>query len=115
MAELRISQDKELLDLDLIVDFLSTAYWSKGRTRSMIKTTIEHSICFGMYLEDRQIGFARTVTDHVVFAYLMDVFILSEYRGNGYGSQLMDHIINNSELNGIQNWMLATSDAHGLY
>ncbi len=115
MEKITINQDKQSLDLDTIAGFLSTAYWSEGRTRSMIKTTIDNSICFGMYADGKQIGFARVVSDHVVFAYLMDVFILPEYRGNGYGYKLMDHIINKSELKAVQNWMLATSDAHELY
>lgn len=115
MAKITICKDKQKLDIDMIFDFLSSAYWSKGRTKSMIKTTIENSHCFGVYQEEKQIGFARVVSDSIVFGYIMDVFILSEYRGEGHGVTLMDYILNDSELNAVQNWMLATSDAHGLY
>ncbi len=115
MAEITISQDKQKLDIDMVFDFLSTAYWSKGRTKSMINTTIKNSICFGVYYENAQIGFARVITDKVVFAYIMDLFILSAYRGNGYGYTLTDHILNVQELKNVQKWLLATSDAHGLY
>ena len=115
MSDILISQDKSKLNLDVIFGFLQTAYWSIGRTRTMVKETIENSICFGVYKDDKQIGFARIISDNVVFAYLMDVFILPEHRGNGYGCAMLDHILNSPDLKHVQKWLLATSDAHGLY
>lgn len=115
MSTIRISQSKEELDVDMIHTFLQTTYWAEGRTRSAVETTIKNSICFGAYLDDQQIGFARVVSDHTIFAYMMDVFILPTHRGNGYGVALVNHIMTNSGLNEIQNWMLATDTAHGLY
>lgn len=115
MTEITISQDKQKLDFDVIYTFLSAAYWSEGRSRSMVRTTIKNSICFGVYSGNNQIGFARVVSDESVFAYLMDVFILSDYQGKGYGTKLMAHILNDPKLKSVQNWLLATSDAHGLY
>jgi len=113
--EIEIDQDKERLDINMISKFLSTAYWSKGRTKSMIRKSIEYSTCFGVYHQSRQIGFARVVSDKVVYAYLMDVFILPEYRKRGFGIELIGHILNNPQLKDVQNWMLGTSNAHRLY
>ena len=115
MSNIIISQDKEKLDLEVIYCFLSTAYWSKDRSKSMIRKTIESSICFGVYRDGKQVGFARVVSDHSVFAYIMDVFILPEYQGRGYGSTLMKYILNDPELKPVQNWLLATSNAQKLY
>ncbi|WP_404803550.1 GNAT family N-acetyltransferase [Marixanthotalea marina] len=72
-------------------------------------------MCFGVYLEDKQIGFARVATDYTVFAYLMDVFILPEHQGNGYSKQLIKFIIEEPQLQTCTTWMLKTLDAHGLY
>ena len=69
--------------------FLTETYWAKGRTIDEVKKTIENCLCFGVYLEEKQIGFARVCTDYTIFAYLMDVFILPEFRGKGYSKQLM--------------------------
>ena len=110
-----ISTDKDKLDIPLIHSFLTNAYWAKGRTFQQVKTSIENSICFGVYKNNAQIGFARLITDKVVFAYIMDVFIIKEERGNGYSIMLMKEILNHSELNEIKTWFLATIDAHGLY
>lgn len=113
--KITIDQDKDRLDIDMIHEFLQSAYWAQGRTLTEVKRSIINSICFGVYIREKQIGFARVVSDFTIFGYIMDVFILKEYRGKGYGMILMNHIVNESTLHGVQNWMLATSDAHGLY
>lgn len=110
-----ISSNKEKLDIDFIHEFLTRSYWATGRTKEQVKTTIEHSVCFGIYLEEKQIGFARVLTDYAVFGYLMDVFITEEQRGNGYSKRLMKAIMEHPDLQNISRWMLATSDAHKLY
>ena len=99
----------------MIHEFLTYTYWAKGRTLEEVKTSIEHCLCYGVYLNNKQIGFGRVVTDYVVFAYLMDVFILSEYRGKGYSKQLMKTINEAPKLQSCKVWMLKTSDAHKLY
>ncbi|WP_304197658.1 GNAT family N-acetyltransferase [Flavobacterium alvei] len=110
-----VSTDKAKLDVPFIQNFLKNIYWATGRTIDEVQTTIDSSFCFGIYLNDKQIGFARVVTDYVVFAYLMDVFIDKEYRGNGYSSILIEAMMNESELKQVKIWRLATSDAHFLY
>ncbi len=110
-----ISTDKSKLQIEVIQGFLTTTYWANGRTIDEVKKTIEHCLCFGVYFEDKQIGFARIATDYTVFAYLMDVFILPNYRGKGYSKQLMKAIHEEPQLKACKVWMLKTSDAHGLY
>lgn len=110
-----ISTDKNKLDVAFIQNFLKDIYWAAGRTIEEVQTTIEHSFCFGIYLDDQQIGFARVITDYVVFAYLMDVFIDEKHRGNGYSSLLIDAMIKEPQLKNIKIWRLATTDAHFLY
>ncbi|GFZ81866.1 N-acetyltransferase [Aquaticitalea lipolytica] len=110
-----ISTDKEKLQIYVIHQFLTETYWAKGRTLEEVKKTIEHCLCFGMYLDGKQIGFARLATDYTVFAYLMDVFVLPEYRGKGYSKQLMKAINEEPQLQSCKVWMLKTSDAHKLY
>jgi len=110
-----ISTDKSKLQMEVIHKFLTKAYWAKGRTIEEVKKSIEHCLCFGAYLDEKQIGFARIATDFTVFAYILDVFILPEYQGNGYSKQLMKAINEEPQLKSCKVWMLKTSDAHGLY
>ncbi|GAA0711943.1 GNAT family N-acetyltransferase [Aquimarina litoralis] len=110
-----ISTDNSKLNIDFIHQFLTKAYWAKGRTKEEVKNSIEHCLNFGVYLNGEQIGFARLLKDYTVFAYLMDVFIIENYRGNGYSKQLIKTIVEHSELQKVHRWMLATKDAHGLY
>jgi len=117
MSVYKISTDKDKLDLSVIHDFLSNrSYWAIGRSFETVKRSIENSICFGVYNNsDKLVGFARVLTDYAVFAYIMDVFILEDYRRQGLGKQLMSEIMQLSDLHGLQRFMLATNDAHELY
>jgi len=115
VKDVLISTDKKELDLSYIYAYLSHSYWAKDRTKQNMVLSINNSICFGVYLKQKQIGFARLVTDYAVFAYLMDVFIDDAYKGKGYGSILLDHILDLPEFRKVENWKLATLDAHDFY
>ena len=110
-----VSTDKKKLNVPFIQNFLKDIYWAAGRTIDEVQTTIDSSVCFGIYFNDAQIGFARVITDYVVFAYLMDVFIAEEHRGKGYSSVLISAMMNEPVLKDVKIWRLATSDAHFLY
>ena len=114
--KVNISTDKTKLDIQLIHDFLiHDSYWAKDRTLETVVKSVDNSLCFGVYLEDNQIGFARVVTDFAVFAWIMDVFILEKHRGKGYGKELMKSIVTHESLQSLKRWGLGTDDAHGLY
>jgi len=115
MNEIIISDDKSKLDVELIHKFLTNSYWAQGRTIEEVKTSIEHSICFGVFKDNTQIGFARVITDRLVFAYLMDVFILEEHRGKGFSKFLIKTILEDNRFRYVKKWLLATKDAHSLY
>src|SRR5574342_474258 len=110
-----ISTDLSKLDVDAIADMLTRAYWAQGRTSEVITRYIQHSLTFGLYDGDRQIGLARVVSDYTTFAWLCDVFIHEDYRGGGLGKWLMETIQTHPDLQGLRRWLLATRDAHGLY
>ncbi|WP_136666658.1 GNAT family N-acetyltransferase [Flavobacterium sp. H122] len=111
-----ISTDKSKLDLDSIHDFLSTkAYWSLNIPKEKVHTAIQNSLCFGVYQNEKQIGFARVITDFSTIAYLGDVYILEEYRGQGLSKWLIETIMNYENLQGLRRWILLTGDAHELY
>lgn len=112
-----ISTDKFKLDVDVIFNYLSNhSYWAMGRTKETIEISIVNSLCFGVYnSENKQVGFARVVTDYAVFAWLMDVFILPSCQGKGLGKLLMSEIMSHKDLQALKRWGLGTNDAHGLY
>ncbi len=111
----RISTDKHLLDVDVVHAFLQRSYWATGIDRLTVERSIEHALCFGIYDGTVQIGFARVITDFVRFAYLADVFIAEDYRGQGLGEWFVETILDHPRLRGVWRWLLATRDAHGLY
>jgi GNAT superfamily N-acetyltransferase len=113
-----ISTDPSRLDRELIHRFLSEeAYWAKGRSREIVDRGIEHSIPFAVYESGggAQVAFARVVTDRCTFAWIADVFVVAEHRGQGLGKQLMEAILAHPELTTMGRWLLGTADAHGLY
>jgi GNAT superfamily N-acetyltransferase len=120
----QVSCDKSRLDIDLIYQFLTQCYWSKGIHKLTITRAIEHSLCFGVYKKIdgslknqhyQQVGFARVISDYATFGYLADVFILPEYRQQGLSKMLMGFISKHPDLQGLRRMLLATADAHNLY
>ncbi len=111
-----ISTDKARLQINVIQQFLADeSYWASTRTLEQTQIAIENSVCFGIYDAEKQIGFARVVSDFATFAYIGDVFVLSEYRGHGLSKWLMEAMLEHPDLQGLRRWVLATKDAHGLY
>jgi GNAT superfamily N-acetyltransferase len=115
MSAYEISTDPARLDIDAIHAFLTQSYWSPGIARATVARAIENSLCFGVFWQGQQVGFARMVTDKTTFAYLCDVYVLEAHRGHGVSKQLMEHVMKHPDLQGLRRMMLATRDAHGLY
>ena len=109
-----LSTDRQKLDVPFIYEFLTSSYWAEGVTIDEIQTTIDNSLCFWLYHEGKQIGFANVVTDFARVAHLCNVFIIEEYRGKGLAIWILGIIFNLEELK-VSKWMLGTRDMHGLY
>ncbi len=108
-GEFCISTNKEKLDVDAIHDFLSTkAYWCLNIPKDKVQTSIHNSLCFGVYEDKKQIGFARVITDFATIAYLGDIYILEEYRGFGLSKWLMEIVMNHQDLQELRRWILLT-------
>jgi GNAT superfamily N-acetyltransferase len=115
-ARLEISTDLARLDVGMIYRFLSEeSTWAIGIGRDVVERAIDNSLCFGAYLDGRQVAFARVISDYATFANLVDVFVLPDYRGRGYSKQMMEAVMAHPSLQGLRRFTLATFDAHGLY
>ncbi|HEX3624220.1 MAG TPA: GNAT family N-acetyltransferase [Verrucomicrobiae bacterium] len=115
-GDIVISDDQTRLDIPLIHTFLSErSYWAKDVPIDIVERSIRNSLCFGMFKEKKQIGFARVVTDCATFAWLADVFIVEPARGSGFGKKLIAAIVGHPELRCLRRFMLGTRDAHKLY
>jgi GNAT superfamily N-acetyltransferase len=111
-----LSTDKNKLQVSVIHNYLSKeSYWAQNMPLDLVKETIAGSVCFGVYFNNQQIGYARLITDNATFAYLADVFILKEHQGKGLSKELMKFIMDYPAVKKIRRFMLATRDAHGLY
>jgi N-acetylglutamate synthase-like GNAT family acetyltransferase len=110
-----ISTDRKRLDLNVIHAFLTECYWAKGILREIVARSIENSLCFGVYEERQQIGFARVISDFATYAYIGDVFVLESHRGQEIGKWLMRCVMEHPSLQNLRRWSLMTQDAHGLY
>lgn len=112
----KITTDSSRLDVPLIHNFLSReSYWAVGRSVEVLRRSIDNSLCFGIYKNAEQVGFARVVTDFATFAWVADVFVVPEHRACGLAKWLMEVILAHPELQGFRRWVLATKDAQSLY
>lgn len=115
-SSFQVSTDRSQLDVPMIYRFLSeNSTWAVGISRPMVERAIENSLCFGGYIDGRQIAFARVITDYATTAHLADVFVIPEYRGHGYAKQLIRVIMEHPSLQKLRRFTLNTTDAHSLY
>jgi GNAT superfamily N-acetyltransferase len=115
-SSFEVSTDRSLLDVPMIYRFLSeSSTWAVGIARPVVERSIENSLCFGGYIDGRQIAFARVITDYATTAHLADVFVIPEYRGRGYAKQLIRIIMEHPSLQKLRRFTLNTTDAHSLY
>ncbi len=111
-----ISTERERLDLRVVHDYLSReSYWAQGRSMEVVRRSVENSLPFGIYKGEQQVGFGRVVTDYATFAWIADVFVLDEFRGQGLSKWLVEVMLAHPDLQGFRRWVLATKDAHELY
>jgi len=114
-GEFMVSTDPEMIDMEVVHGFLTQCYWAKGIPREVVARSIENSLCFGVYAEGKQVGFARVVSDYATYAYIGDVFVVEAFRGRGLGKWLMECVVQHPRLQGLRRWSLVTRDAHKLY
>ncbi len=115
MSDLVISTERARLDVDAIHRVLAQTYWATGISRERVEKSLDESLCFGLFAGEKQIGFARVVTDRATFAYLCDVYVLDEFRGRGLGRRLLAAVREHPDLRDLRRFVLWTRDAHGLY
>ena len=114
-GEFTVTSDPARIDMDVVYGYLSRAYWCEDIPRQLLEHAMQNSICFGLFECERQIGFARVVSDRSTFAYVCDVFVLKSHQGRGLGTWMMQCVLKHPELQGLRRWHLTTRDAHSLY
>ncbi len=113
--DLTVSDDSERIDFNYTYELLRKTYWGKDLPYSRFEKGATHSLCYGLYLHEKQIGFARVVTDFSETASIWDIVIDEAYRGKGYGKKLVDAILASPKTAEVFKWFLMTEDAFGLY
>jgi len=114
-TQFELSTDKKLIDIDFVHSNIEKSYWGIGRTKEQTAKTIENSLCFGVYVKNKQVGFARVVTDYIFFGYFMDVIIAENYQGQGLGKMLVTDMLEHQTIKNLQTLALKTKDAHEFY
>jgi GNAT superfamily N-acetyltransferase len=115
MSLYNITLDQSQIDPVAAHAFLSRTYWSPNIPLAIVQRAIAGSLCVAVHCDERQVGFARVVTDRATFAYLADVYVLEEHRGQGLSRKMLEALFAHPDLQGLRRMMLATRDAHELY
>jgi GNAT superfamily N-acetyltransferase len=116
MLRFEVTTDTAKIDFDAVYRFLNAeSDWSQGIPRDLFDRAMRNALCFAGHLAGEQIAFARVITDCATFANLVDVFVVPEYRGNGYATRLLEAVFSHPDLQGLRRFTLVTRDKHGLY
>lgn len=110
-----VTTDKSRFDIHAVHEYLTSSTWAPGIDRETVRLSVENSLCFGLLEGDRQIGFARLVTDYATFGYLCDVYVLASYQGTGLGRWLVECCQAHPLLSRLRRIMLVTNSAPWLY
>ena len=117
-ATYEFSTDPARIDAARVHELVSRyTYWAMDRPRAVMDAAIAGSRPYGVYRRDTgtQVAFARVVTDGATFAWLADVIVDPDLRGQGIGKLLVAGVVADIEPLGLRRTLLATADAHGLY
>jgi GNAT superfamily N-acetyltransferase len=112
------SAETDRVDRARVHQWLSEqSYWAQGRARDKQDVAIDASRNYGVYDigSGEQVAYGRVVTDGVPFAWLCDVFVATEARGQGIGKMLAAGVMADLEPLDLKRILLSTADAHGLY
>ena len=115
MSEIILSDDKALLDIPRVHGWLASSYWSPGIAYGLVERAIAGSHCLGAYRDGAQVGFARMITDYATFAWLADVWVDEQVRGQGVGKRMVAWFLEHPRYQGIRRFALVTRDAHEVY
>ncbi len=111
----KISCNPKDIILDDVMHLLKQAHWACSRDPITVLTSLQNSLCFSVFDNDRQIGIARVITDYATFAYICDVIIDEPYRSQRVGKWLITEVMNHPKLLSIDHWRLKTTHAHSFY
>ena len=115
-GQYEIDDDARRLDFARLHDWLTHSYWSPGITRDRVeRAAAGSSLVVGAYLDDRQVGYLRVVSDRATFAWIADVFVDADLRGNGLATAMIRFALEHPQHPDLRRWVLATRDAHDVY
>lgn len=114
-SETEWTSDPARIDRERTYAWIRSSYWAAGIPRATFERSLDGSLCFAGFRKGEQVAFARCVTDRATFAWLADVWVAEEARGQGLGKELMAFVVAHPDLQGLRRFVLSTADAHGLY
>ena len=110
----QFSDNAHDIDIERVFSLLKATYWSDSRPLQTIERMIDHSMCFTLLLEERQIGFVRVISDYTTTSWIADMVVDEAFRGRGLGKWMMTCLMRHPRLSHTQ-LVLQAKDAHHFY
>jgi len=112
-----LDDDPARIDRKAVHAYLGgVSYWAAGRSRETMDELIATAArVVGLYTRSgEQVGFARVVSDCRTVSYLADVYVLEEWRGRGFGLEVVRFAVDEQPIADTK-VLLHTRDMHRLY
>ena len=105
---------KGLLKLQLLLN--KYTFWANNRNISELKKMLKNSSVVISIWEDKElIGFGRATSDSIFRSVIWDVVVANNVQGHGYGSKIINAIINSPMLKNSEKIYLMTTHRSEFY
>lgn len=95
--------------IDELIRLYQSEWWTKDRSRAdVLLMLLNTTLNIGIIDREKQllVGFVRVLSDRVFKAFVFDVIVKPDYRGEGLGRMLMEAVFNHPQLEKVRHFEL---------
>jgi len=108
--KIKIKIIKKAKRSDIIKLYKAAGWWKPWYSPAFVDRLARSSFCFaGAFDKDSLVGMARSISDGISDAYILDTVVLKQYRGKGIGVSLVKALLKHIKARGID-WVTVIAE-----
>lgn len=99
---LRLEVVKEVRTDEVVDLYVDAGWWEEGWSQDVIPAMVKNSFRFvGLFNGSELVGMGRALSDGVSDAYIQDIVVRTDYRGQGWGLKIVKLLVDELRAAGI--------------